>query len=299
MSEISYSFIVPHKNSPVYLNKLLNSIPRREDIEIIVVDDASDKEVIDWNTFKYDDERCIKTIKSEKSGGGGYARNLGLKEAKGKWLLFPDADDCYTKGFLSHIDEYLQSAYDVIYFSFNAITNEGESLNWETCSYVEEAIKGTRSVDWVKYKIYAVWCKMIKRSFVEEYGVSFEEVPFSNDRFFTFQIGFFAKSIHLDSYKLYNYIVYPKSQTNSAWTLKKSFARHNNLVKLNPFYKLIGHLEWKMTLRSYFNDMIGTRGIKNKIYFVLAGIMYLPTLYKNRNGYVNKISELEDRHNNL
>ena len=39
---IVYSFIIPHKNCPVLLNRCLDSIPIRDDVQIIVVDDNSD-----------------------------------------------------------------------------------------------------------------------------------------------------------------------------------------------------------------------------------------------------------------
>lgn len=296
MDGINYSFIVPHRNSPNYINRLLDSIPRRDDIEIIVVDDCSDPSIIDWSSFKFNNDKCVKMVYSSICGGGGYARNLGLKIAKGEWLLFPDADDYYTDGFIEHLDSYLHTNYEVVYFSFGASTAEGNVLNWPICSYVDEALNSQRSVDWVKYKIYAVWCKMIKRSYVFDYGFLFEEVPFSNDRFFTFQIGFFTQNYKLDSYKLYNYIVYPKSVTNSSWTLKKSYARHKNLVKLNPFYELIGHPEWKNSLKTYYYDVKSTKGVKNKILFIVSGILYLPSLYKMRKGYVDKIEELKVGH---
>ena len=41
---IYYSFIIPHHNTPELLQRLINSIPQRKDIEIIVVDDNSDKD---------------------------------------------------------------------------------------------------------------------------------------------------------------------------------------------------------------------------------------------------------------
>lgn len=40
---INYSFIIPHHNGLILLNRLLDSIPQRSDIEIIVVDDNSDE----------------------------------------------------------------------------------------------------------------------------------------------------------------------------------------------------------------------------------------------------------------
>ena len=41
-TSINYSIIIPHKNIPELLVRCLNSIPEREDIQVIVVDDCSD-----------------------------------------------------------------------------------------------------------------------------------------------------------------------------------------------------------------------------------------------------------------
>ena len=42
-NSILYSFVIPHHNTPDLLQRLIDSIPQREDIEIIVVDDNSDE----------------------------------------------------------------------------------------------------------------------------------------------------------------------------------------------------------------------------------------------------------------
>lgn len=94
---INYSFIIPHKNSPQLLNRCVNSIPRRDDVEIIVVDDNSDPNVVDWKSFKFDDTRCLTLIQDHSCKGAGNARNVGIDNAHGRWLLFADADDYYEK----------------------------------------------------------------------------------------------------------------------------------------------------------------------------------------------------------
>ena len=43
---ISYSIIIPHKNTPSLLQRCLDSIPQRSDIEIIIVDDNSDEQKV-------------------------------------------------------------------------------------------------------------------------------------------------------------------------------------------------------------------------------------------------------------
>lgn len=49
---INYSIIIPHKNIPDLLQRCLNSIPRRTDIQIIVVDDNSDPKKLILNIFQ-------------------------------------------------------------------------------------------------------------------------------------------------------------------------------------------------------------------------------------------------------
>ena len=39
MKEITYTFIIPHHNCPDLLDRCLSSIPQRDDIQIVVVDD--------------------------------------------------------------------------------------------------------------------------------------------------------------------------------------------------------------------------------------------------------------------
>ena len=92
--DIMYSVIIPHKNIPKLLERCLQSIPSRNDIQIIVVDDCSDKDVICkverlcslYNTL---------LIKTTEGKGAGYVRNIGLTRAIGKWVLFADADDFF------------------------------------------------------------------------------------------------------------------------------------------------------------------------------------------------------------
>ncbi len=43
---INFTVIIPHKNLPLLLDRLINSIPIRDDLEIIVVDDGSDEDVV-------------------------------------------------------------------------------------------------------------------------------------------------------------------------------------------------------------------------------------------------------------
>ena len=86
------------------LLRCLGSIPIREDVQVIVADDNSDiTEVDDVNLFslpeKYPHVEFIWGKNENGRKGAGYARNLGLEKAKGKWLVFADADDFFNPCF--------------------------------------------------------------------------------------------------------------------------------------------------------------------------------------------------------
>ena len=189
---LNYSFIIPHHNSPHLLNRCLDSIPLREDIEVIVVDDNSDSDKMPQVTRP---NVKLLYIDAEHSKGAGRARNYALKEARGKWLVFADADDFYTPGFINILDKYKESNYDVVYYNIDSVdsetllkANRDQLLKNLICNY-----NGSKkSLDAIKYKVHAPWDKMVMSSFVLKYDIYFEEVLKGNDTLFGFLVGFFV-----------------------------------------------------------------------------------------------------------
>jgi len=119
LTNINYSIIIPHKNSAGLLQRCLDSIPQRDDIQIIIIDDNSlnIKKLRDIEK-KYS---YVEMIYTKEGRGAGYARNVGLKQIKGKWVLFADADDFYNKNAFSILDNYINSDNDIIYFFANSL----------------------------------------------------------------------------------------------------------------------------------------------------------------------------------
>lgn len=88
------SIIVPVYNSEKYLKRCLDSLTEQtlEDIEIILVDDASTDNSPQICAAATEKDRRIKVIR-KANGGPGMARNAGLAAAKGKYIGFADSDD--------------------------------------------------------------------------------------------------------------------------------------------------------------------------------------------------------------
>lgn len=108
---INYSIIIPHKNIPVLLQRCLSSIPRRNDIQVIVVDDNSDLQMVDFSSFPGLEDPFVEVVFTKEGKGAGYARNIGLDKVKGKWLLFIDADDYFYDGMSQSIDSFVKSTH--------------------------------------------------------------------------------------------------------------------------------------------------------------------------------------------
>lgn len=238
---LNYSFIIPHHNSPDLLNRCIASIPQREDLEIIVVDDNSDdnkKPNVERN-----DVHVILLDKNE-SKGAGKARNIGIEKAKGKWLLFADADDYYNDGFLNVLDTFKDDDIELLYFNYLFISEDGKKLSHPVISHIKQYCKDGTGLDYIKYKNFTPWDKMVKKDFVYLYNCSFECLPSGNDMFFSFQIAYFAKSIKVVDKPLYNYIMYKHSQTNRNWDAQKVFISLRRHIRRNFFYNYIGLGKW-------------------------------------------------------
>ncbi|MDY6901888.1 MAG: glycosyltransferase family 2 protein [Cyanobacteriota bacterium] len=89
MKEPLLSIIIPTYNRPHLLSRAVNSAlaQTREDIEVIVVDDASTE------PFELPEHPQLRIIRQPENRGGAAARNLGAKLARGRWITYLDDDD--------------------------------------------------------------------------------------------------------------------------------------------------------------------------------------------------------------
>jgi glycosyltransferase involved in cell wall biosynthesis len=290
MNNINYTFIIPHKNSPQYLNQCLNSIPRREDVQIVVIDDNSDKNIVDWDSFKFNDPTGIELVLTTEGKGAGYARNVGISKAKGKWLLFPDADDYYSNGLLNTLDKYKDLDLEVIYFNFNIIDESGLLYTKDKIyEYVSQYDGSKQSADIVKYRLNAPWLKMVRKEFVDKNNIKFEEVPIGNDCFFTLQLGYLSEKYLIIKDKLYNYIYYKKSMTRRNYDKKKILTQFNIILRSGFFFKQIGHKEWAHGFFYVFYELFKYKSLPILVKGTALLITNLPVCYKSRTIYTDKL----------
>lgn len=199
------SIIVPHNNIPDLLKRCIDSIPQIDGVEVIIVDDNSNPQIVDFNHFPGAD-RQDTTIVLDKSGtGAGHARNIGIQNARGKWLAFADADDFFEVGGVEMMMEYQHSTEDIIFFNCRGVLSENITKEFPRRGrdmyfslYKKNNDDLPFRIDWPE-----PWGKMVKRELVETYGFRFSEVKWGNDVFFQVKIGSQAKAVKIIDKTLY------------------------------------------------------------------------------------------------
>ena len=100
------NIIIPHHNTPALLQRCLDSIPDEDNISVIVVDDNSSPELVDFDNFPGRERTYTKVFFTKEGKGAGYARNIGLEHAEGEWVLFADSDDFFVSNFYEIVSNY-------------------------------------------------------------------------------------------------------------------------------------------------------------------------------------------------
>ena len=238
---INYSIIIPHKNIPDLLQRCLDSIPRRDDIQIIIVDDNSNPQKVDFENFPGLGDPCVEVYFTKEGKGAGYARNVGLKYAKGKWLFFADSDDTYTSSFSKFLTDSKDLVADVVYFKANLINNDvSKSPFFLMNYYITQYLYHGGALSDVKFGAWEPWNKMISRQLVVQNNILFDEIPSSNDKMFSLKVGEFAERVIVIEQYLYNYILRKNSIIHNR-NSNRLFYSLSPSINQNILYKRVGY----------------------------------------------------------
>lgn len=270
INQVKFSIIIPHYNLVNLLVRCLASIPEREDLEVIVVDDLSNVDNLKLlGRIKL--KSNVKVIETDRKGGAGHARNIGLANSHGKWLLFADADDYFARGFDKIIDYYYSSNYDVVFFDFETRVSETNQLKSSRVIGSDRAVK-RKDVDFFRFRFHGPWAKLIRRSLVVNNNITFDEVICSNDTFFSGKIGKYAKNCIIDDHKIYvttirqGSLVHNMSEESLLTRLEVSkrynqFLKKNgknkyriNLLSLIFYFKSIDKRKFQALLKDYWKE---------------------------------------------
>lgn len=223
-----YSIIIPHYNTPELLNRLLETIPDTGEYQVIVVDDCSAERLMSAVRTVVSRRRNVELYSTGSSGGGGKARNIGLAHARGRWVLFADADDFFTLCFHDVVSRHKDSDADIIYFSCNSVdvdTFRNATRDYAMHDAIDRFMRSGDERD-IRFTYYVPWCKMISRDMIERHNIRFAETRVSNDILFSTLADFHATKVDADQHAIY-------CVTDRAGSTSKQVSDDDRLSRLN------------------------------------------------------------------
>lgn len=119
------SIIMPTYNRKHTIAMAIDSILNQtyKNFELIIVDDCSNDNT-DELIKRYEDKR-IKYIKLEKNSGANFARNVGIKSAKGQYITFQDSDDfSYSNRLEKELENLKENKVDWVFANFKKINGK-------------------------------------------------------------------------------------------------------------------------------------------------------------------------------
>lgn len=200
------SVVIPHHNTPDLLKRCLNSIPESEEIQIIIVDDNSSSEIVDFDNFPGRNRKNVDIVFSKEGKGAGYARNIGLKRVKGKFTIFADSDDFFTEGAWEYISSYYNKEFDVVYFKAKSVISETlqpSNRNMGINNTIDLYFKSKKTEKEVALDCPVPWCKLLKTDFILNNNICFDEIRYANDVMFATKVACLAEYIIVSNQEIY------------------------------------------------------------------------------------------------
>lgn len=236
------SVIIPVYNAEKYLDKTINSVINQslgfDNIELILIDDNSNdnsKKIIERYCNKY--ENVIPYYSEENHGFPGFGRNIGLKLATSKYVMFLDNDDEYDVDIcknlldiISDMDADMASCGRVLINDINEIYDDYQWIGGK--NYEDYVI--FENEDILSFDSITVWNKIFKKEIIDFFNLTFIEDSSADD--FVFSIDY-----HLKSKK----IVHLKNYHGYLWNIRNDSLSHD--IKLK-------HIE--EVLQAYTNHII-------------------------------------------
>lgn len=175
------SIIVPIFNSQEYLSRCIQSVISQSyiDFELILVDDGStDSSFSICSKYAALDLR-VRAF-SQNNSGASIARNKGLSEANGDWMMFLDSDDWIDRDMLETMVEITEkySKVEVIQSRVprDMVQRSGDAV-YDRYSSVKALLEGS----W-----WGPYCKLIKKDAIA--GLRFPNHTISEDYLFNYQL---------------------------------------------------------------------------------------------------------------
>lgn len=174
------SIIIPCYNCEKTVERCVNSILKNtyKEYEIICINDGSKDGTL--KKLKVLNKKSDKVkIVDKKNGGAASARNAGLKEATGKYIMLIDSDDYIGKDYIkSYVDEIESKNLDMVLGGYTRLDDNLKVLQ----------VRHIKNTKWNCYKLLSPWGRIVRKEFIDKYGIHFLDFIMGDDVHFCMNI---------------------------------------------------------------------------------------------------------------
>ena len=223
-----FSLIIPVYNAEKTLSRCLDSILSQDfdDYEVLCIDDGSkDSSLKILEAYARRDSR-IRIICQPNSGPAA-ARNRGLDNAQGEWILFVDADDyLMANNVLGSLQNIIsnQPNCELVYFAGEVDSQDGkyhDSLAYHVYDAGYQCMEDNCNLS--KYIVFgALYVQCYNRSIIESHHMRFDaDIVYGEDRLFVCSYFLMAGATVVIPDVLYSYVVTSNSLMQDAERLNR------------------------------------------------------------------------------
>lgn len=249
------SIVVPVYKVEKEIHRCMESLLDQtfKSIEIILVNDGSpDNCPKICDEYSKKDDR-VKVIHKE-NGGLSDARNVGLLEAVGEYVLFVDSDDYIDKNACEVFYKNIKDNIDIIVADAIKIENDRKILMCHAEISSEFILSGK---EFLKRQLaskkmnMAVWLNLYRRNFLIENNLFFKKGILHEDEQWTPRVFLAANKVKYIKFPFYNYIIREDSITKKKDRTKNGIDLVNTCYELEKIYEEIDDVELKRLLNDY------------------------------------------------
>lgn len=259
------SIIVPIYNSEKYLRKCIESVLKQnyDSYELILIDDGSTDRsgiICDEYANKYGK---VNVVHKENKGVSN-SRNIGIKKARGEYILFLDSDDWLEENSLIKINRIIrEKKVDVLVFGYKEVYENNNTVNLKPYRNIRENDFEKIVLDISDNIKGFLFNKLIKKSCIEYYFD--ESVYVKEDLYFLLQNRANFKKIYIIQDVVYNYQIRCMSVSHS----NKKNEKYISTLKVDKYifeniHSNYGDEYKTLFLEEYFNLCFYLNGINKK-----------------------------------
>lgn len=181
------SVVVPVYNTSRYLPQCVDSLINQtlKDVEFIFVDDGSTDDSLEILKQYQKRDKRIKVLE-QKNLYAGVARNNGMKQATGKYIIFLDSDDYFDRTLLEKAFRCAEkNQAEIVFFGHYRYDDQTGVIRKSRFRKRRGAFSGDSLGESIFTLFYATpWDKMFLRSFLKKHDLEYQAIYKHNDVYF-------------------------------------------------------------------------------------------------------------------